>query len=72
MIFVADTTLKLVAATAPNATLVAPVNPVPVIVTNVPPAGGPADGEIAVITGPATVALHVTVASAFCDTPPTI
>ena len=43
--------LKLVAATPPHATLVAPINPLPVIVTVVPTAGGPDDGAIAVIAG---------------------
>jgi hypothetical protein len=44
VIVVSDTTLTLVAATAPNVTLVAPVNALPVIVTVVPPAGGPEGG----------------------------
>ena len=43
-----------VAATEPKRTVVAPVNPVPVIVTEVPPAVGPDDGEIAVTFGAAT------------------
>ena len=51
VICVSDTTLKLVATTPPNATRVAPVNPVPVTVTDVPPADGPDDGAIAVIAG---------------------
>ena len=38
------TTVKLVAALAPKSTAVAPVKPVPVMVTAVPPAGGPAVG----------------------------
>ena len=36
-----ETTVKLVAATVPKSTLVAPVKPVPVMVTVVPPASGP-------------------------------
>jgi hypothetical protein len=43
--------LKLDAATPPNATLVAAVNPLPVTVTVVPPAVVPDDGAIAVIAG---------------------
>jgi hypothetical protein len=35
----------------PNVTAVAPVNPVPVTVTVVPPATGPAAGEIPVTVG---------------------
>ena len=38
---VALTTVKLVAGLAPKATAVAPVKPMPVIVTVVPPAIGP-------------------------------
>jgi hypothetical protein len=48
---VALTTVKLAAAVVPNLTAVAPVNPVPVIVTDVPPAGRPATGFTAVTTG---------------------
>ena len=48
---VAETTVKLVAATALNTTLVAPVRLVPVMVTVVPPAGGPEVGEMEVIVG---------------------
>ncbi len=55
VIWVDDTTVKLVAATAPKTTLVAPVKPVPVIVTLVPPAGGPDVGEIEVTVGAAAV-----------------
>jgi hypothetical protein len=51
VICVSDTTVKLVAARPPNPTLVAPVKPLPVIVTVVPPACGPDDGEIDVIVG---------------------
>ena len=41
VIEVAELTVKLVALVAPNLTAVAPVKPVPVIVTDVPPAVGP-------------------------------
>ena len=54
MISVAETTVKLVAATVPKTTLVAPVKLVPVMVTVVPPAGGPEVGETAVTVGVAT------------------
>ena len=54
MIDVAELTVKLVAAVAPKVTAVAPVNPVPVIVTVVPPGVGPAVGEIDVTAGGAT------------------
>ena len=48
---VEETTVKLVAATAPKSTEVAPLKPVPVMVTVVPPAGGPEVGETAVMAG---------------------
>lgn len=51
---VSFTTEKLVAATVPKATTVAAVNPEPVTLTEVPPAGGPNDGDNAVTAGPAT------------------
>ena len=54
VIDVAELTVKLVAAVAPNVTAVAPVKPVPVIVTEVPPAAGPDVGEIEVTVGAAT------------------
>ena len=53
VIEVAELTVKLVALVAPNFTAVAPVNAVPVIVTEVPPAVGPAVGEIEVTAGAA-------------------
>jgi len=43
--------VKLDAELVPNFTAVAPVNPVPVTVTMVPPAAGPKDGEMPVIVG---------------------
>ena len=42
------------AATVPNVTVDALVNPVPVIVTTVPPATGPLAGEILVTVGAGT------------------
>jgi len=54
VIEVAELTVKLVALVAPNFTAVAPVKPVPVTVTDVPPAAGPDVGEIEVTVGAAT------------------
>ena len=51
VIDVEELTVKLVAATAPNVTAVAPENSVPVIVTDVAPVAGPAVGEIDVTAG---------------------
>jgi hypothetical protein len=51
VIDVALLTVKLVAAVLPNVTPVAAVKPVPVMVTDVPPARGPAPGAIAETTG---------------------
>ena len=51
VIEVAELTVKPVAGVAPKLTAVAPVNPVPVTVTEVPPAVGPAVGEIEVTVG---------------------
>jgi hypothetical protein len=48
---VSFTTVKLVAATPPKVTLVAPVKPVPVIVTVLPPADGPVLGVTEVTVG---------------------
>src|SRR5687767_9892931 len=58
---VALLTVKLVAAVLPNSTAVAPLKPVPVMVTVVPPWFVPLDGdtEVTVGGGPATVALAV-------------
>jgi len=55
VISVAETTVMSVAATVPKSTLVAPVKPVPLIVTVVPPLIGPLLGEIDVTVGRATV-----------------
>ena len=53
VICVAELTVKLLAAVAPKVTAVAPENPVPVIVTDVPPVAGPDVGEIAATVGSA-------------------
>jgi hypothetical protein len=44
VIIVSFTTVTLVAGLIPKSTAVAPVNPAPVIATNVPPPGGPTAG----------------------------
>ena len=51
VILVAELTVKLEALLIPNITVVAPVNPVPVIVTVVPPTNGPLVGEMLVTAG---------------------
>ena len=51
LICVTDVTVKLAAGAPPNLTAVAPVNPVPVIVTVVPPVGGPVAGVMDVTVG---------------------
>ena len=53
MIDVAELNVKPAAAVPPNGTAVTPVKLVPVIVTDVPPAAGPAVGEIEVTVGAA-------------------
>ena len=50
---VSPATWKAVAAAPPIVTLVAPVNPEPLIVTAVPPTAGPLDGLIEVTVGAA-------------------
>ena len=54
VIVVALTTMKFVAGVVPKSTPVAPVKPVPVIVTDVPPAAGPKSGLTPEIVGAAT------------------
>src|SRR5262252_5840130 len=49
VIWVGETTWKVVAGVLPNITLVAPVKLVPVIVTVAPPAAGPLAGDTAVM-----------------------
>ena len=51
VIEVSLTTVKFVAGVVPKSTAVAPVKPVPVMVTNVPPDAGPDDGLMLVTTG---------------------
>jgi hypothetical protein len=51
VISVAESTVTALAAVAPKATLVAPVNEVPVITTLVPPPTGPVVGETLVTVG---------------------
>ena len=51
MIEVSELTVKLPATTEPKVTFVTPVNPLPVIVTEVPPAAGPDLGESFVTVG---------------------
>jgi hypothetical protein len=51
VIWVAETTVNDVGAVDPNRTAVAPPKPVPVIVTGVPPASGPAPGLTPVTVG---------------------
>ena len=51
VILVGEFTVKLAALVAPNTTAVAPVNPVPVTVTLVPPVVGPFAGEMLVTVG---------------------
>jgi hypothetical protein len=53
VIDVAEFTVKLVAAVVPNFTALAPVKFVPVMVTDVPPVGGPELGVTAVTVGAA-------------------
>ena len=54
VIEVSLTTVTFVAAVVPKSTAVAPVKPVPVIVTRVPPAAGPVVGLKPVTVGAAT------------------
>jgi hypothetical protein len=54
VICVSDTTVNWAAESNPNDTPVAPVKPDPVIVTDVPPATGPAVGLTPVTTGGVT------------------
>ena len=51
VIWVSESTVKLVAAVAPKSTAVALQNPDPVIVTVVPPVFGPNRGDTPVTTG---------------------
>ena len=70
LIDVADTNVTLVPAFAPNFTVVAPdTNPLPVIVTTVPPATGPLTGLRAVTVGAATEAVTVKLVGVCLDAP---
>ena len=51
VIWVVPTVPVTVPATPPKATVLVELNPVPVIVTEVPPATGPSTGEIEVTAG---------------------
>jgi hypothetical protein len=53
VIFVSELTTKLTAATVPNFTVVAPVKPLPLIVTPVPPLVVPEVGLTLVMAGTA-------------------
>ncbi len=53
MIWVSESTVKVAAGVEPKSTAVAPVKSVPVMVTVVPPAVGPAVGLTAVTVGAA-------------------
>lgn len=46
-----EPTETIAAGVVPKSTAVAPVNPVPVIVTSVPPPGGPAAGLMPITVG---------------------
>ena len=59
---VAETAVNAVAAFVPNFTAVAPVKPVPVIVTVVPPASGPPVGLTLVMAGAVSVSVSVRIA----------
>ncbi len=52
VIWVSEPTVKEVAGLGPKRTALAPVKPVPVMVTDVPPAAGPEVGLMAVTDGP--------------------
>lgn len=56
VILVAEFTVMPVAGSVPKFTAVAPVKPVPTIVTEVPPVDAPVAGPMAVIVGAAAVA----------------
>ena len=57
MICVSLLTVKLLAAVEPKAMPVAPLNPVPVMVTLIPPLAGPLVGLIPVTVGAASVVI---------------
>ncbi len=53
-IWVGEMTVKLEAAVEPKLTALAPVKPVPLMLTGVPPAGGPATGLTVATDGTAS------------------
>jgi hypothetical protein len=58
VIRVSEFTVKAVAASVPNITEVAPVNPEPVTIVTAPPATGPAEGERPVTAGTGAVKVN--------------
>jgi hypothetical protein len=72
VIWVALLTAKVVAAVAPKATAVAPVRLVPVIVTEVPPAGGPPLGTRELTVGAAVRYVNLSPALMALVTPATV
>jgi hypothetical protein len=60
-ILVVELTVNVMALVPPNVTAVAPVKFVPVMVTTVPPANFPAEGEIEVIVGGEAVGIPLIV-----------
>jgi len=69
VIWVGELTVTAVPAPAPNATVEPVMNPVPVIVTTVPPASGPDVGLIAVTVGVTAVYVNLSVPT-IADWPP--
>ena len=68
VIAVSEITVKVVAATDPNLTEVAPVNPLPLRLTTVPPAAGPEFGET-----PETTVAYVNLSAALeAEVPPIV
>ena len=54
VIWAAELTVKPVAAVPPKTTAVAPEKPLPVMMTDVPPANGPEVGEMLLMAGAPT------------------
>jgi hypothetical protein len=69
VILVSLTTVKLVAIFEPKFTVVAPVKPEPVMVTDVPPAVWPYAGEMPVTFGPVAEYVNLS-ADVFAEVPP--
>src|SRR6516165_4947709 len=70
VIEVSFTTITLAAGIVPKSTAVAPVKPVPLIVTNVPPLWGPLVGTRPVTTGAVTAVNVNRSAGEVADVPP--